>query len=51
MKLISGKEVQKKTSELVPDPGEIKVSAQVSHHCPFLLALGAQWDSSPTESL
>lgn len=35
-KLISGKEVQK-TSELVPDPSEVQVSAQVSCHCPFLL--------------
>lgn len=34
MKLISGKEVQKKTSEAVLDPGEIKVGAQESHHCP-----------------
>lgn len=51
MKLISEKEVQKTTSELMPDPSEIKVSAQVFHHSPSLLALGAQWASSPTESL
>lgn len=50
MKLTSGKEVQK-TSELVPDPSEVQVSVQASHHCPFLLAHGAQWDSSPTKSL
>lgn len=51
MKLISGKSAQKKTFELAPELSEIKVSAQVSLHCPFLLDLGAQQDSSPTESL
>lgn len=48
--LISRREVQK-TSELVPDPSEVQVSVQVSRHCSFLLAHGAQWDSSPTKSL
>lgn len=43
--------VQKKTYELMPDPSEMKVSVQVSHHCLFLLALGAQQNSIPTESL
>lgn len=49
-KLISGKEAQK-TSELVPDPSEIQVRAQVFHCCPFLLEHGTQWDSSATKSL
>lgn len=38
-------------SELVPDPSEAQVRAQVFCCYPFRLAHEAQWDSSPTKSL